>query len=156
MKPEKMWRAYRELAGSETTSGGYEAWHFCSEAKEADALAELTRKGVKRGTAGLVKSYEAEKEPLPKIGEHHIITDWAGEAACVIRIKEIEVFPFNEVTQRHATIEGEGDGSLDYWVDGHRKFFQMDAESLGFTFEETDEVVFLIFDVVFPPLQKEA
>lgn len=150
MTPETMWKKYQEERDLSLPDDAYEAWHFSSREKEANELAELTRRGIKRATAGLVKSYEAEGEPLPSVGEHHIITDWDGNAVCVIRIQTIELFPFNEVTERHARIEGEGGGSLDYWVEGHRTFFKMDAESLGFTFEETDEVAFLIFEVVYP------
>ena len=41
----------------------------------------------------------------------------------VIETVEVFVVPFNEVTERFAYDEGEGDRSLGYWREAHRNFF---------------------------------
>jgi len=146
-----LWKMYLESIGEdlENTKKTYESWHFCNNEKDANALAELTKKGIKRATAGLLKSYEVENEPLPEIGELHIIEDWNGNGVCVIKVEDVEILAFNEVTEAHAEIEGEGDGSLEYWCDEHLKFFKQDAEGLDFSFTEDMEIVFMIFEAVF-------
>ena len=148
---KEMWEAYLKSIGEDIdyTDKTYEAWHFCNNEKDANELAFLTKNGVKQATAGLVKSYEVENEPIPKIGDLHIITDWNGYAICVIQVVSVEILPFKEVTEVHAKIEGEGDGSLDYWRKGHIKFFKQDAKELDFLFSEEMDVVFMIFKVVY-------
>jgi uncharacterized protein YhfF len=63
-------------------------------------------------------------------------------------VTNVKVVPFNEITEEDASIEGEGDGSLAYWREGHLKFFKEEAEANNFEFRETDLVVFVTFKVV--------
>ena len=148
MTVKEMWERYRKEAGiSEDTP--YDSWHFCNNEKDANELAELTKKGIKRGTAGMLKSYEADDEPIPKAGNYIVITDWKGKGVCIIQVEKVEVLPFGDITEEHAIIEGEGDKSLKYWREGHQKFFSQEAEELGIEFNEEIEVVFETFKVVF-------
>lgn len=151
MTVKDLWKKYLDSIGEDfgSTEKAYESWHFCNNEKEANELAELTKKGIKRATAGLLKSYEVENEPLPKVDDLHIIEDWDGNGVCVVKVKSVEILPFCEVTKTHAEIEGEGDKSLEYWREEHLKFFKQDAEELGFTFTEDMKIVFMIFDTVF-------
>ncbi len=153
MTVKDLWKNYLDSIGEqmESTEKTYESWHFCNNEKEANALAELTKNGIKRATTGLLKSYEVENEPIAKVGELHIIEDWNGNGICVIKVKSVEILPFSEVTEAHAEIEGEGDKSLDYWREEHLKFFKQDAEGLNFSFTEDMEVVFMIFEPIFCP-----
>ena len=151
MKVETMWNDYLTLLGEsiETTKKKYEAWHFCNNEIDANNLALLAKRGIKRATAGLKKSYEIENDPIPKEKDLHIITDFQGAAVCIIEVTKVEIIPFNEITEEHAKVEGEGDGSLAYWKEEHYKFFMEDATSLNTEFNETDLVVFMTFRVVY-------
>ncbi len=150
MTVETMWEDYLKCIGESiiTSDKTYEAWHFCNNENDANNLADLTKRGIKRATASLKKSYEIEREALPKEKDLHIITDFSGSAACIIEVTEVEIIPFNEITEKHAQIEGEGDGSLEYWQEGHLKFFKEDAKALNFEFRENDLVVFMTFKVI--------
>lgn len=147
---ERMWAAFvavrPDLAGPDTP---YEAWYFCDNEADADELAQLARSGRKRATAGDLWSYEAEQAPLPKAGDLNVITDWAGNAVCVIRTISVEIVPFNEVTEEFAATEGEGDGSLRYWQEAHRAVFGRGLSAIGRTFEPDMPVVCERFKVVF-------
>ena len=147
---QRMWEAFvaarPDLAGPDTS---YEAWYFCDNEADANNLAELARSGRKRATAGDLWSYEAEMEPFPRVGDLNVITDWAGNAACVIRTTSIEVVPFDAVTEEFAATEGEGDGSLRYWKEAHQAVFSRRLAQLGKTFEPDMPVVCERFEVVF-------
>jgi uncharacterized protein YhfF len=151
MTVDEMWRAYLGSVGeiAETTPKTYESWYFCDNEADAEELAELCKNGIKRATASLLSSCEAGKEPLPKTGDLHIITGWAGNAVCVIRVTGVEILPFKLVTEEHARIEGEGDKSLAYWREGHIRFFTREAQQNGQAFTEASNIVFMIFEVVF-------
>jgi uncharacterized protein YhfF len=94
----RMWDAFvtacPHLAGPHST---YAAWHFCDNREDADELAELVRTGRKRATAGALWSYEDDQERLPRVGDFSVITDWLGNARCVIRTTAVEVVAFEAV-----------------------------------------------------------
>lgn len=146
----KMWEEYLAQIGetAETTEKTYEAWCFGSS---PDELADLVLKGDKRATSSLYYWYEAEGEPLPKAGNLNIITDSAGTAKCVTETKKVTVLPFREVGAEFAFREGEGDKSLAYWQDVHRRFFTAEMAEAGKTFSEDWTVVCEEFERVYPP-----
>lgn len=51
-------------------------------------------------------------EPMPKAGDYSVILNSFDEAVCVFQTVETEMIPFNEISERHALLEGEGDLSL--------------------------------------------
>lgn len=147
---EAMWAEFRaarpELVGPDDT---YSTWHFCDNKADADELAMLVRSGKKRATAGALWAYEAEGEPVPRVGDFSVITDWAGHAQCIIRTSRVEVVPFDEVGEEFAATEGEGDGSLDYWRQAHWSAFGRELEAIGRPLEPNLPVVCEEFDMVF-------
>ena len=147
---KRMWDAFvaarPELAGTDTP---YEAWYFCDNEGDANGLAQLARSGRKRATAGDLWSYEEEREPMPKVGDLSVITDWDGDAVCVIRTTSVQIVPFGEVTEEFAATEGEGDGSLEYWRAAHRAVFTRRLAEIGRTFSLDMPVVCECFEVVF-------
>jgi uncharacterized protein YhfF len=144
----EMWEEYTSLTGKDRHTP-YQSLHFCNNKTDANELAELTRSGIKKATASLYQCYALENEPLPEVGDLIVITNWDKEAACIIEIEKIEILPFKDINEEHARIEGEGDQSLDFWRSGHMEFFTQDAKSLGIEFNETMDVVFQTFKVVY-------
>jgi uncharacterized protein YhfF len=84
----------------------------------ADELLELVIKGIKTATCS------TEDEPNTSTsGERWIVLDGRGEPACVIETTEVTYRRFGEVDAAFAYEEGEGDRSLQYWRDAHRRYF---------------------------------
>jgi uncharacterized protein YhfF len=147
--PQQMWRSFLEV-NPEAAGMEYESWHFCENRKDADELARLTLNGIMRATASLYAGCEAEREPLPVSATHIVITDWDGNALCIIRTTDVEVLPFGEITEEHARTEGEGDKSLAYWGAAHMNAFGVEAQELGIELNDQSPVVFERFECVFP------
>jgi uncharacterized protein YhfF len=149
---EAMWSAFRsahpDLVGTDDV---YSAWHFCDNKPDADELAELVVAGGKRATAGDLWSYEAEGDPLPQVGDFNVITDWDGNARCVIRTVSVDVVAFQDVSDQFASTEGEGDGSLAYWRDAHWAAFGRSLATIGREPSLDMPVVCEVFEVVFAP-----
>ncbi len=119
---------------------------------DSDALSvellELIRRGRKRAGASLLWAYEAENEPLPEAGDIEVVLDHRNEPALIARVIRVEIVPFSEVTAEYAAIEGEGDGSLEYWRRGHWAFFSRECQRLGREPASEMPVVCSVFEVV--------
>jgi len=148
---KEMWKKYLSTIGENinNTSKTYESWYFCNNEKDANELAELVKKGIKKATASLHCLYEIENETIPKVGDYIIITNWNGIAQCVIHITNINIIPFKNVTQAFAAKEGEGDKTLSFWRKVHRKFFTLELKEYSKKFSEDMLVICEEFEVVY-------
>jgi uncharacterized protein YhfF len=81
------------------------------------------------------------------------VVDHRNEPALVTRITRVEVVAYCEVTAEYASIEGEGDGSLEYWRKAHWAFFSRECKRIGREPSEEMPVVCSVFEVlnVLPP-----
>lgn len=125
--------------------GTYQAWAFGGA---PDKLAELVLHGVKTATCSAVTLYKYEDEDLPKVGDYSVILDSGGQAVCIIRTTKAYVTSFDQVSERHAYLEGEGDRSLEYWREVHQEFFTEELKTIHQKFDEKIEVVCEEFEVV--------
>ena len=121
------------------------AWQFGTE---PDELAKLVIEGKKTATCSLYKLYEIEAEPLPKAGMHQVILNSLDQPVAMIKITEVSIKSMQEVPVEFALAEGEGDGSYQYWWDGHVKYFNSLAEEFNITFDTRDLLVCERFKVV--------
>jgi uncharacterized protein YhfF len=145
------WHAYAESIGGADESLFYQAFAFGDSQELADELADLVLRGIKRATAGAVWSYEAEGKRLPQPGDLSIVTKWTGQPLCLIETQAVEVVPFGGVTAEFASTEGEGDGSLSFWREEHRRYFTRECARSGRQFSEDMLVACVQFKVVFRP-----
>ncbi|VUD69400.1 hypothetical protein TDB9533_04767 [Thalassocella blandensis] len=146
MSPEKMWEEYQATTNIESN---YTSWYFCDNEHDANELVELVVKGKKRATASVFELYEKENEKVPTVGKHSVITDWYGQARCVIKTTHVNLVSFNEVSETYASKEGEGDLSLEYWKKVHWECFGRDMESHNLIPRESMLIVCEEFEVVF-------
>lgn len=143
----ELWNNYRKL--TPTVPETYEAWAFGDSKEMANELANLVVNGIKTATASNYILYELENEPLPHVGLYNIILNGEGKAVAIVKTTSVEIIPFDEVTEEHAFLEGEGDRSLSYWRDVHESFFSKELASLHLTFHNKLPVVCEKFEVVF-------
>lgn len=125
-------------------------WAFGNSPEMADELVELVLSGRKRATAGSLDCLLYDGDPMPQPGEHSVILDGSGSARCIIRTTEVSVAALNEVSARFAAREGEGDGSLAYWLEGHRRFFAQEHAERELPFHDAIPVILESFTVVWP------
>jgi len=127
----------------------YEAWAFCGGGEVGDRLAQLVLDGIKTATASAYISYQMEQEPIPVDGCYSVILWDNGEAACIIQTTKVTLVPFDEVSAKHAYLEGEGNRSLQYWRKVHEEAFEPDYHVAGQEFDEHGLIVLEEFKVVY-------
>lgn len=145
---QRFWQKFCE-SGSANSQTPYDVWYFGNSSEMARRLGDLVLKGDKRATTTLLES--AQKfEYTPSVGDYSIITDFEGTPICIIQMTEVSILPFDEVDAEYAFIEGEGDKSLNYWREGHRRFFTNDAAENGLEFNEKSLVICQKFNLLYP------
>ena len=84
----------------------------------ADELLDLVLKGIKTATCS------TEDEPNTSTqGERWIVLDGRGLPRCVIESTEVTYRRLDDVDAAFAHDDGEGDRSLAYWREAHRRYF---------------------------------
>ena len=107
-------------------------------------LNDFVLTGSKRATAGLLSlDYEAEGEPLEEVGELLALVDDVGSTLATLRVTDVDVRRFADVTWAFAQAEGEGFTSIEHWRDGHRAFWSRD----GVVVDDDTPVVCVRFDL---------
>jgi len=145
------WSRFKASVGEVDDARFYEAFHFGDNPELADSLADLVLAGRKRATAGLIWAFEAEGKRPPRTGDLSVVTGWSGQPLCVIETLAVDVVPFDEVTAGFAAVEGEGDGSLAYWRQGHTEYFARECGRIGRTPSGAMLVACERFVVVYQP-----
>lgn len=125
------------------------AWGFGDSAEMADRLGELVVQGIKRATTSLAWEYEYLREQPPKVGDLSILLDGQGSPLCIIETVEVEIKPFEQVDERFAFDEGEGDRSLEYWRSVHTLFFSRACQQIGRAFNDKAPVVCERFKLIY-------
>ncbi|MBK6850480.1 MAG: ASCH domain-containing protein [Burkholderiales bacterium] len=127
---------------------------FGDSAELSEELLALIRSGRKRAGAGLLWAYEHDGDHISRVGDIEIVVDHLNAPAMVTRIVSAEITPFNEVTAEYAALEGEGDGSLEYWRRAHWNFFSRECKRIGKQPTESMLVRCSVFEVLhlLPPL----
>ncbi len=144
MDAQKFWEIY---AQKENVTAEYDAWAF---GDDPNTLAQLVLDGTKTATASAYCLYELAGEELPKAGEYSVILNTQGEPVCIIRTEKVFVVPFCEVDEKQAWKEGEGNRSLPYWRQVHKRFFQNELAVVCKEFDENMLVVCEEFLRVYP------
>jgi uncharacterized protein YhfF len=97
---------------------------FGDSPEMADELLALVLEGTKTATCGAFGDYGPGGEAMPAVGRRDVVLDGQGRRAAVIETVEIELRRYDEVDERFAHDEGEGDRTLAWWRDAHRGYFE--------------------------------
>ncbi|MFC2401894.1 MAG: ASCH domain-containing protein [Catonella sp.] len=152
MTAAELWREFleqKQAQGYEVEAFQfYESFQFGVEDKMIDDLAQLVKDGIKTATASAYPMYELEGASLPQADTYSIVLGSHGEAVCLIRTTDVSIIPFDQVTEKHAYKEGEGDRSLAYWRQVHEDFFKQELAQVDLSFTSQMLVVCEEFQVV--------
>ena len=143
----KMIQRYCDLA--QIPSMSLDSWHFCDNEVDANECADLVLNNIKRATSPSLWWYQANQMPLPKVGDRNVVTNWQGEAQCIIETTQVSIVAFKDITVDYAQLEGEGDKTLAYWQRVHWDYYHRELAGTDFTPTETMPIVCEVFKVVY-------
>jgi len=145
----QLWASYRAV-NADAPVEPPAAFHFCDNRQDADLCLALVLMGAKRATASSLAELRLAGVPTPQPGEFSIVTDWAGEARAIIRTCSVEITRFSEVDEEFARAEGEGDGTLAWWREAHRAYYERVLAGSGHLVDDDLEIACERFKLVFP------
>ena len=148
MPPIEVLLAQLATAGIVVPPGPVRADGYGDSPELSEELIELIRSGPKRAGTSLLWAVEEDGESLPQVGDIEIVVNHQFEPALVTRITGVNVLPFNQVSAEYAAIEGEGDGSLEYWREGHWRFFSRECARIGREPSQEMQVVCSVFELL--------
>lgn len=96
-----------------------ERFSFGDSPAMADELLALVLAGRKTATCWAARDFGPTL-----VGAWSIILDGAGRSAAVIEATEMRLLRFKDVDEAFARDEGEGDRTLTWWRDAHRRYFE--------------------------------
>lgn len=146
---EKFWKEFCAKNPEINAGESYQVWFFHHNRESSKKLAELVLSGKKKATASLAEADETDFGDGGIVSGYSVVTDFDGVPQCVIQTTEVHVMPFKDVDAKFAFDEGEGDQTLEYWRNAHRKFF---AECLEpeVEFDESMPVICKRFALLYP------
>ena len=139
-----MLREYLSAKGLTPDEAYIEIGPFGDSPELAARLLDLILSGKKRATCWA----HLHDEP-PAEGTLTVVTDWAGEAGCVIETVRARTMKFSEMTWELARKEGE-DETFDSWRREHVRFFTAESAAEGYLFSDDMEIICEEFRVVWP------
>jgi uncharacterized protein YhfF len=101
-----------------------DSFSFGDSAELADELLELVLIGKKTATAWAA----AEGDKGVVVGKRWIVKDGQGRPGAILETVELTRRRFGEVDAAFAHDEGEGDRSLAWWREAHRRYFTRRGE----------------------------
>ncbi len=153
---QQFWDAFKATQQEDVDARFFEVCVFDDNEPSANHLAELVVRGIKRATASLVWSFEAGDQAVPKPGDLSVVTTWDGQPKCVMETTQVDIVPFSEVTAEFAAVEGEGDGSLQFWREAHTAYYARECARIGRVPGPAMPVVCERFKVVYCPSREGA
>lgn len=147
------WDAF-QASGSEAARPDrplYEAFSFGSRPESADELSSLVLDGVKTATSELLRVYDEEGRRPPQAEDLSIVLDGSGRPVCVMETTWTAVAPFEQVDAALAYEYGEGERTLEWWLEAMRESYEEECEAHGWEFDPSLPLVFERFRVVWVP-----
>ena len=144
-----MWGDYLDKHLEDAFHEAPQVIHFCDNETDANTCAELVKNGIKNAKTDSLLGLQYRNEPLPKIGDFKVVTNWKGEAKCIIQLTSVKLKPYFSIDASYAQLEGEGDKSLEYWKKARWDYYTRELEPFGRVPRESMILVCQEFERIF-------
>ena len=108
---------------------------------------KLILSGGKHAFSHSLLGLQLRKERLPRIGDFTVLTDWDGQARCILRTVAVRLTPFFSIRLSHAKLDGAA--SLESWKEEHWQRYTIELAPFGRVPRESMIVVCEVFEKVF-------
>ncbi|NMM97934.1 ASCH domain-containing protein [Bifidobacterium olomucense] len=96
---------------------------FMAPGLERDRLVGLILDGTKTATVALLRDYTECGDPLPRVGDRSVLVDSNEQGVAILVVTGVTVARLGDVTDQHASAEGEGDTTATQWRRTHEAYW---------------------------------
>lgn len=130
---------------------GLRSIEFGTPGDSRAALVDLVLHGGKRATAGLLRDYAAEGEPVEHVGELLAMVDNNGRHVGTLRVTRVEILRFADVPDEFALAEAEGDLSAADFRASHAAYWTAAGQQI-----DDDTMIVTLYFELLPDLVVES
>lgn len=120
---------------------------FAENGLNANQVAKLNVSGAKRANSPSLLGLQYRKEPLPHVGDFLVVTDWEGNAKCIVKTTAVKLRPYFSITEAYARLDGYD--SLQQWKEAHWEQYTLELAPFNRVPRESMIVVCQEFEKVF-------
>ncbi|SFR60055.1 ASCH domain-containing protein [Maribacter stanieri] len=146
---KNMWGEYLKTHLEHVFEHAPKTCYFGDNETDANNFAEMTKKETKKAVSHSLLGLQNRNEPLPKIGDFIVLTNWAGEAQCIVRTKSVSLKPYFSIDSTYVQKEGYGDKSLEQWKSYYWNLFTNELQKFKREPRESMIVVCQEFEKVY-------
>jgi len=143
---EDVWNAYLKKYDLPKSTPFAGECVFGGDEEESNDLTAQVLTGLKQANCVALESYQIDMEPLPVEGSRYVVTNWNGNALCVIETLKVTILPFKDITWKMAQKESRVE-TMSLWEEKQVQFFEDDADLMGYDFTFDTPVLFEEFCV---------
>ncbi|MBQ7307032.1 MAG: ASCH domain-containing protein [Clostridia bacterium] len=144
VKIEKFWNRFLQAKNLPVNTKYSDVYSFDVTQKNSDKLLKLVKENKKTATTSLY----VESEFSTQVGEYNILTTFKGTPKAIVKITDVKIMAFKDMTFELAKLEGE-DKVFDTWKKTHIDFLKIDAKNYNIQFNDNTKIVFEIFELVY-------
>ncbi len=104
--------------------------------------------GQKKAAFTAFDYFDINLEKIPVAGSEYIVEDTSERPCGIVRVNDVKVLPFSEISWELAQLSGE-DENLEEWRERNMELFLEEGDLSGFEFNESSLVVVEIFDLIY-------
>lgn len=145
---DEFWREFVAHHGADPSERGFSVRRIGRTKDLCEQLLRLIVSGEKTGTFSLPMEFP-ERDGIPSVGDHLILTHFDGSPACIVLVDAVEVLPFSDIGLAHVACEGPGARDLEVWRKIHRNYWAERLEMSGEKFRYDMPVVYQHFKLVY-------
>jgi uncharacterized protein YhfF len=117
---------------------------------------ELIGMGDKTGTFTLPWIVEQSGDPMPQVGDAIILISFNGMPKTLLRLTQIEMVAFGDVTEAHTAVDGSPVRALEVWIPLHTAYWNELLRPFGLSVCDEMPVLVEKFEVLYEALSSDA
>lgn len=148
MTCDEFWQKYKKENNLSEAMKYNGEFSFGFDEKSISEMNALVLAGLKKIMATPLQTYSIDNMPVPKTGNHYVITGVNEEPVCIIKDVNVSIMAFKDVTWQIAEKDGES-SCIEEWRENYREYIEDEADVVGFEFSEDTPIVIEEFEVVY-------
>lgn len=143
------WEVFLEETGTAPTTAVSRYTYFGTSEEETVIVLEQLLSGEKTAIAHCIPDYLTTRQPMPRIGDYTMVTDFYGNPCCILKAVDVTIAPMPEIPE--ALMQADVPQiTRQAWLEQKQAEYRALSARGGFHFHEEIPVLMEQVQVVYP------